>query len=170
MSSARSPQRTNSAQATGLAAHRVSASHRSSLRLAGIVAHLRALSIDRELAEGVPSWCSPIHAARSLQLTSNRSRRNVARSLERLVELAELPPTARRGAAISPSPEQVRASSPLITRIASRLRSPDPVDARGVAALRELLCDGASPCYAPAPPGALVDALQGVSQWLEISG
>ena len=108
------------------------------------------------------------HAARALQLTSDRSRRGLARSLERLIEQSERPPAPFRGAAVQPCREQVREALPEILAIASRLRSGAPVDARGVARLRGLLCDGCGPCYAPSRPDALSIALSTVSDMLDV--
>ena len=71
-------------------------------------------------------------------------------------------------AAVPPCREQVREAMPLILMIASRLRSAEPVDARGVARLRALLSDGSGPCYAPSRPGALTIALQSVSKSLDV--
>jgi len=116
--------------------------------LAALRAWLRAPRLDRELSTGTASWRSPVHAARSRQLTSNRRRRRLARSLERLIETSEQSMTSLPGPAVPPRPDQVLTAKSLLVAIASRLRSGDPVDARGVAYLRELLCNGDSPVYA----------------------
>jgi len=134
-----------------------------------LLAHMRGFWVDRQLADGVVSWQSPLHAARAVQLTTGRARRTLARSLEQLAERAEQPPTPFRGAAIPPCREQVRAALPLILAISGRLRSAEPVDARGIARLRGLLCDGGGPCYARIHPEALTIALQDASQWLDVS-
>jgi hypothetical protein len=136
--------------------------------IAWLLARLRAPWLDRQLAAGVVPWRSRVHAARALQLTSARSRRALARSMEMLVERAERPPTPFRGAAIPPCREQVREAWPLVLAIASRLRSGEPVNAHGVARLRELLSDGAGPCYLRATPDALTLALQSVCRVLDV--
>jgi hypothetical protein len=51
-------------------------------------ARLHAPSLDRELASGIAPWRWPLHAARAVALTGDRSRRGLAPSLERLVEQA----------------------------------------------------------------------------------
>jgi hypothetical protein len=136
--------------------------------IAWLLAHLRAPWIDLELASGVPAWKSPTHAARALQLTSDRNRRMLAVGLERLVEDAERPASDfRHTAVIRPCREQVRAALPQILAVGLRLRDRAPMDARGVAGLRVLLTDGAGPCYAGIHPDALKDALQTISQWLD---
>jgi hypothetical protein len=137
-------------------------------RAARLLAHLRALWLDRQLTAGVASWHSPTHAARALQLTSARNRTALARSLERLVEQAEEPPTPARSAVIEPCRPQVREARPIILTMAFRLRSRSPVAARGMARLKLLLSDGVGPCYAPSRPDALAIELQTVSQWLDV--
>jgi hypothetical protein len=135
-----------------------------------LVAHLRARRLDRQLGEGAVSWCSQIHAARAVQLTGDRHRRGLARSLERLVENAEDPTARFISAVIPPCREQVREAMPLLLTVASRLRSAEPVDARGVARLRALLADGSGPCYMPSRPDALTIALQSISRSLDVEG
>jgi hypothetical protein len=80
-------------------------------------------------------------------------------------------PTNRfMSAVVPPCRQQVREAMPLILMVASRLRSAEPVDARGVARLRALLSDGSGPCYAPSRPGALSLALKTISTSLEVEG
>ena len=129
---------------------------------------MRSWRIDRDLASGVAPWHSRTHAARSLQLTSLRSRRSLARSLERLVKHAEQPCTRVGSAVVPPCREQVREALPLLLEIASRLRATAPVGAGGIARLSVLLCDGNGPCYSRSHPGALMIALEAVSQSLDV--
>ena len=137
-------------------------------RMVWLLARLRALWLDRQLAAGVVPWHSKPHAARSLQLTSDRSRRALACSLEHLVEHADGPPVHWRSAAVPPCRPQVSEARPVILAIAARLRATAPVDARGMARLRLLLTDGAGPCYTPSGrPDALAVALQTVDRWLD---
>ena len=137
-------------------------------RTVWLLAHLRALWLDRQLAAGVVPWHSKLHAARALQLTSDRSRRALARSLEQLVEHADGPPVQRRSAAVPPCRPQVSEARPVILAIAARLRATAPVDARGTARLRLLLTDGTGPCYTPSRrPDALAAQLQTVDRWLD---
>jgi hypothetical protein len=137
-------------------------------RAARLLAHLRAPWLDRQLAGGIAAWHSPTHAARALQLTSARTRKALARSLERFVEQAEEPPTLARSAVIEPCRPQVREARPIMLTMAFRLRSRSLVDARGMARLKLLLSDGAGPCYAPSRPDALLVELQSVSEWLDV--
>ncbi len=135
--------------------------------IARLAAHLRGPWIDRRLASGTVAWRSPAYAARAVQLTSARSRVSLACSLESLVERAERP-HGRLSAAVAPCREQVRHATPLLLALASHLRSPQPVDVRGVAQLRELLGDGASPCFMRLYPEALTVALQEAELWLDV--
>ncbi len=136
--------------------------------LTALHARLRACAIDKELARGVPSWSSPVHAARSLQLTSGRSRAALARSLDDLVARAGLPRGHFFGtAAIAPCREQVSHALPQILEITARLRRARPVASRGAAALLELLRDGTGPCYNCTQRGALSIVLDRVSAWLD---
>ena len=142
-----------------------SAAPRSGLRqrFAPLLARLRGGGLDRELAAGRASWDSPLLAARARYLTSEHTRRMIARSLEKAVEgvdghsrrqlLTPAIPTTRTG---------VMQARPQLLQIAGRLRSGAPVQARGVAVLMRLLTDGSSPLYrgagAAALPAALTDA------------
>jgi hypothetical protein len=128
-------------------------------------AHLHAGRLDGELAKGVPTWTTPVHAARALQLTSARRRRHLARALERLLAEAQRPP-APLSSAIPPSRPQVRDALPQILAVSASLRSVEPVSAQGTARLRALLRDGSSPCFVNRRPGALADALEAVLQCL----
>ena len=131
-------------------------------------ARLHAPSLDRELASGIAPWRSPLHAARALALTGDRNRRGLARSLERLIEHAQRPPGPYRGAVVQPCREQVIEALPALLTTAGRLRSAEPIDARGVARLNILLSDGSGPCYVRIQRNALTDALQEISQWLAV--
>ena len=136
--------------------------------LVRLSAHLRAARIERDLCAGAETWRSPAHAARAVQLSSDRSRWNLARSLDRLIEDSERRQAPFRGAALQPCREQVREALPHILEIGCRLRCGAPVNARGMAMLRQLLCDGAGPCYVRTPRGALASALESVCDMLKV--
>jgi hypothetical protein len=135
-----------------------------------ISARLRSPWLDRRLADGTASWSSSVLAARALQLTSTRYRVAMARSLEALVEMADRPRGSRLDSVVPPCREQVREARPAILAISSRLRSRQPVNARGVARLRRLLSDGCGPCYARAEPRALTEALEAIEPCLDVAG
>lgn len=133
-----------------------------------LLARLRAPWLDRQLASGVMPWHSKVHAARALQLTSDRSRRALARWLEYLVERADGPPVQWQSAAVPPYRPQVSEVLPVVLAMISRLRARAPVDARGIARLQLLLSDGAGPCYTlSGRPDALAVELQTIDRWLD---
>jgi hypothetical protein len=112
--------------------------------------------LDRELAAGRRPDDSPAHALRARQLVGARSRRQLADGLRRLIASAE----ARRPAytaAIPPRRAEVRAARGVLDALRERLLEDAPVRAGGVALVRILLTDGASPAYAPGRPGALAE-------------
>jgi hypothetical protein len=135
-------------------------------RARSLMARLRAPRLDRQLATGSEPWQSPVHAARALQLTSNRSRRTLARTLEKLVERAEEPPALYLSAVVPPCRQQVREARPLMLTLAARLRSDAPLDPRGVAELKSLISDGAGPVYVPGRPDALKTRLESIASAL----
>lgn len=132
-----------------------------------LIARMLGRSLDRELAAGVTPQVSSAHAARAAQLTRERTRCAVAHSLGRLIEQVEAP-TARIRITAIPCREQVREAKPMIRAVAARLRSAEPLDARGVARLKTLLSDPTGPCYAPGSADALTVALHDISKLLDV--
>jgi hypothetical protein len=130
-------------------------------------ARLRGPWLDPQFATGVRAWTSSTHAARALQLTSDRNRYAIARSLERLLKEVDRPSVAYRGGPIPLCRSQVREAQPEILSIAARMRSPAPVDVLGTAMLLELLRDGCGPFYVRTRPGMLVAALRRVLDHLD---
>jgi hypothetical protein len=126
-------------------------------------------SLDRELAAGVGVLISEAHAARAAQLTADRSRRALAHSLERLIDRAEATESRFRIAA-APCRDQVRHARGMIGATAARLRSAEPLEARGVARLKTLLSDPTGPCYAPCRTDALRVELQDIAKSLDPDG
>ena len=141
---------------------------RSRHPLAPLLARLRAPWLNRQLAAGVEPWRSPVHAARARKLTGDRTRRMLARGLERLVEQAEEPRSVPRVAAIQPWRPGVREARPLMLTLASRLRGSAPVAPRGIAALKDLLTDSAGPVYTLGDPTTLKRQLEVIDQWLDV--
>jgi hypothetical protein len=132
-------------------------------------ARLHAARIDSRLGAGVPTWESPVYAARARQLTSDRTRRTLADGIDRILDLDE----HRRGArfattAIPTHSPAVQESRPTLLLLSARLRCGSPVNARGVALLRSLLCDGAGPLYAGATPERLANKLRAIDELLDI--
>ena len=58
----------------------------------------------------------------------------------------------------------------MIRATAARLRSAEPLDARGIARLRTLLADTTGPCYVPSRADALTLALLDISKSLDVTG
>lgn len=133
-----------------------------------LIARMLAPWLDRELARGMAASLSAPHTARARQLTEDRTRRAVARSLDRLIERAENPRSRFPLAAVPPCREQVRDATALLLATASRLRSGEPVDACGIARLKTLLRDPGGPCYVRSRPDALTVALEAVSKALDV--
>jgi hypothetical protein len=133
-------------------------------RLIGLQARLHAVSLDRELADGVPTWSTPRHAARALQLTSRKRRTAIADGLDRLLADAQRPARNHRlSAGIAPCRASVSDCATQIMDLSDVLRSHAPVSAAGIANLRGLLCDGAGPVYVAHRGGELQRALHRIT-------
>lgn len=96
----------------------------------------------------------------------------LARSLEHLVEVADEPPRPviprGGGAVVQPHRAGVWEARPVILTLSSRLRGNAPLDPRGIAALKDLLSDGAGPCYTPGHPDTLKLRLQAIDYSLDV--
>jgi hypothetical protein len=112
-------------------------------------------SLTRELSEGASPASSPALALRADQLTSERRRRMLARSLRHTVNEAVHPLPRRAMFGLARRSAVLDARDP-IDILVKRLHSPEPVAAEGVALVERMLTDGAwSPLYNPGPAGAL---------------
>ncbi len=119
---------------------------------AGVLRRLRsrlaALQLDHRLVAGEDPVSDPALACRAAQLTRRRCRDQLAGGLERLLSL-----TRRRAAFSAAIPFDRRAveiARPALEQLAIALRSPQPIQPRGVALTRLLLTDPCSAVYAPA--------------------
>lgn len=132
-------------------------------------ARLRAEGLDRALADGAHPSDSLLLAQRAVQLTGRRMRSSLAAALSAQLEQAG---SRRRGrsAAVPVSPQAVLDARPELRRLIDRLR--DDVDVRpdGMARLKSLLSDGASPLYFESSPGALAVELRQVYAALDVGG
>jgi len=70
-------------------------------------------------------------------------------------------------AAVAPNRRAVLAARPVIEAPEGRLLRPEPVAARGVAMLGELLTEPTSPLYRPPDPAALASRLRAATAALE---
>jgi len=113
-----------------------------------------AARLDRELAAGASPETSVSLAARAMQLTSMKVRRELAASMQRILADANAPPAvmAVRAAAVHPPRLPLcrarisQSAGPLAT-LAAYLAAPGPVPVRGVAMVSQLLGDGTGPLY-----------------------
>ena len=124
-----------------------------------VMARALGASLDRQLAAGREPEDSRLLAARAQDIVALRRREELARYWERVLAAATRPAPAlgnrvplRRG--------PVLAAEPAITELASLLRAPLPVSARGVATARMLLTDAGGPLYWSAAPESLHVALR----------
>lgn len=108
-----------------------------------VLARLFSALLDNRLAAGVSPESSRLLAVRSLQLTSPRMRRRLARCWEELAVRARHPSLLDPRVPIARS--QVDAAADEIQRIADLLRSPSGLSARGVAIAASLLTEPDSP-------------------------
>jgi hypothetical protein len=124
-----------------------------------IMARCLAARLDRELARGARPETNVGLAARAVRLTSMRCRRDLARSLQRILA-AVLPASSRRGPTAADPParvarhphipvrrDRISRSASELAELAARLIQPGPVPARGVAMVCQLLTDGGGPLY-----------------------
>ena len=121
-------------------------------------ARLAALQLDHRLVAGEDPVSDPVLACRAAQLTRRRCRGQLAGGLERL-----LSPTHGRAAFSAAIPFDRRAveiARPALEQLAIALRSPQPIEPRGVALTRLFLTDPSSAVYAPAYADHLYDIAQ----------
>jgi hypothetical protein len=114
---------------------------------------LRRGMLDSLLAAGAdPSW-DPELGLRAEQISTPRTRRTLAASLERAVSDAQRPPRWTCSAPLAR--RAIRKAAPELRALAARLiaeRAPSP---QGVALASQLLRDPGSPLYAPGGEEAL---------------
>lgn len=107
---------------------------------------LHAGRYDRDLAVGVPAVAGSPLAVHAERITCTAEREAIARSFRRLVHDAHVG-TTPLCSQMEPHRRNVLAAEELIDTVTLWLHSPRPVDPRGMARLRRLLCDGGGPLY-----------------------
>ena len=138
--------------------------------LSSLAARLQGPSLDGELACGVEPWRTPLHTARSLQITGARARRSLAKSLDRLLERAQTPTWSTAvSAAVPVDRRAVLGARARVEDLSRRLRDSAPVSTSGIAALRDLLCDGDGPIYNPLSGVALGQVLASIRDSLDVA-
>lgn len=121
--------------------------HRSGRRprlTARLAARLRAHAFDRRLAVGVPADPGSALAAHTARVTSAAERQALARALRQVRQRADAPLWS---SSVPVHADNVAAAGQLIDRLITRLETPGPVGARGMARLRLVLGDGSGPLY-----------------------
>ena len=119
-----------------------------------LLARCAAFRLDCELAAGARPETSALLAARAMQLTSVRSRRALAASLQRILAAAGQSPAGVSSGAVAIHPsrvplcrERISQSAGPLAGLAGYLAAPGPVPVQGVAMASQLLADGTGPLY-----------------------
>lgn len=140
-------------------------------RVGGLRLHLVAAwhstTLDRELAEGVDPQTSAVLALRAQKLTGPRGRNRMADGLAGAVRRAN-DTTPAITAAVRPRARELLDAGTVLAALDRRLRGAGLVSAQGVAMLRGLLTDAASPLYQPSGPGELASRLRAAAVTLEL--
>jgi hypothetical protein len=143
-----------------------------------ILARVMAAGLDRQLANGASPEAGVFLAARAMVLTSPGYRRGLAASLRRLVAASvdpqgrprPLPAARSAGAARQPQVvlrrDEIARSAPELAELAGCLADPEPVPARGVALVNQLLADGGGPLYRTGGGDDLSTVIERASQAL----
>ena len=128
-----------------------------------VLARCAASRLDRELAAGASPENSARLAARAVQLTSMKARRNLAASVRRILAAAGDPAAVTvitaRPARLPLARARIRQSAGPLAVLARYLAAPGPVPAQGVAMVSQLLADGAGPLYREASVDDLGDLI-----------
>lgn len=132
----------------------------------GLLARWHGETLDRALAAGVDPYAEALTAVRAHQLTTPRSRRQLAEGLER-VRRDAASELSGWTAVVTPDRHEVAAAEPEIAALERRLRDSGRIDAAGAAMVRLLLTDGTSPLYDPVGAGSLARHLRAVAGALE---
>jgi len=138
-----------------------------------MLARCATVRLDRELAAGTSPEASVSLAARAMQLTSMKFRRDLVTSVQRILAAAGERPAVRRSqtAAIHPPRlplcgARISQSAAPLARLAAYLAAPGPVPVRGVAMVSQLLADGTGPLYHEACSDDLGDIIEKVTRAL----
>jgi hypothetical protein len=105
--------------------------------------------LDELLANGADPADSPKLALRAAQLTSERNRRTLADSFDRVISIAE-GPEPRRNASPRLARRDIVSCRATLLDLARALREYDDVNPRGVALAQRLITDGNGPLYSRA--------------------
>jgi len=129
--------------------------------------HLHRGRLDRQLADGLAPDAFDDRALRAAQLAGMPTRREVARSLRRLVKHAERPAGVVVSAAVPVRRHSVLAWREALLGLADRLEQPVPVDPCGVARALVVLTDGGGPFYDARADHSISDAVWWIADGLQ---
>ena len=119
-----------------------------------MLARLRAHRLDSALARGAPPDGTVALALRAQALVREPTRRDLARSAQRVLATATRPPGPGR-LPVPVCQDRVRDSADEFEELIRRLLASGPVSVRGVAQASVLLCDARGPLYHRASQGDL---------------
>jgi len=122
--------------------------------------------LDRQLAAGV------VHASAALelrarQLTSPRTRRQLASALRGIVEYAERIGSRPTFSAVVIERRAVSGGRHAILGLAERLEGAEPVSARGVTLVRRFLTDGLGPLFNPRSEQTVIQVIWNIEDALQ---
>jgi hypothetical protein len=138
-----------------------------------LLARCAATRLDRQLAAGASPETSASLAARAMQLTSMKFRRDLATRAQRILAAAGQPPAGTPSSAVAVHPlrfplhrARISQLAAPLAELASALAAPGPVPVQGVAIVSQLLADGAGPLYCAARGDDLGDVIENATQAL----
>ena len=138
-----------------------------------LLARCAGARLDRELAAGASPEASARLAARAIQLTSMRFRRDLATNMQRILMTAAGPAAVMpSSAAVVSSPRlplsraQISQLAGPLATLAVRLAAPGPIPVQDVAMASHLLADGTGPLYHPVPGDDLSDVIEKLTRAL----
>ena len=112
-----------------------------------VESHLLGDRLDRSLADGVSPECDVLLALRAQRIACVASRRELARSLQRLIDASQQSSHTLSPAASMAVLCRVSAARSEFESLVEHLLAPVPVSAHGVALVRLLLREGGGPLY-----------------------
>ena len=124
-------------------------------------------TLDREIASGRGYLSTPALALRAQQLAEPRTRRQIARSLRKIVEYADRRTAGPVFSAVVVEPGAVRRARHPILGLAERLESPAQVNPAGIAGAQVLITDALSPLFDRNSPRTVTEAIFEVQDALE---
>jgi hypothetical protein len=116
--------------------------------------------LDHRIAQGADPGSSPELRRRARQLVSHDFRARMAAGLRRTIMAAERPWPGRLSAQVPVQRAAILDERAELLGLARLLTEEETVSPRGVARVEELLTDGRSPLYYPAPQGTLAAVLR----------